>query len=245
MLKNSARFVLASVAAGSLLTVAAPAMAYDHVDSAINFIDNAVVNTIGSGCVINWGSMEGSTAAGAGFFIASLSNAQGWAPADVQAHWGMFCPSSTTLYAAIGTGTYFTQITKAINMQADDVIVINAGSGYGGHTMMVVSPPIQIIHPINPQYAGTTQWKVVVVDSTSTAHGCTDTRWSGTCVPLAGSMDPGAGQGSVRLYTDNATGNLLGYTWSITASNTSYYSPATRPYRVGRLTGLLAGAVPR
>lgn len=241
MIKNSVRFFLASVAAGSIVTVAAPAMAYDHLTWANFFIGPPAptTNEIVGGCTINWTTMENSTTAGAGFFIAVLSKAQNWAATDVHAHWGFFCPSSPTLYAAIGSGTYFTHITKAIDIQAEDVIVINGVPGYSGHTMIVESAPVLITHQIAPIYANTQQWRVAIVDSTTTAHGCTDSRWTGTCSPLTGTMDPGAGRGAVRLYTDTATGNLLGYTWSVTASNTSYYSPGTRPYRVGRLTGLM------
>lgn len=238
MSTNSLRFLLASAAAGSIVAVAAPAMAYDHNIWADNFIANAVVNEIGAGCAIDWGTMEGHTAAGAGFFTAVLSKAMTWAPADVNARWGAFCPSSNIYFSAIGTGTYFTQIGKAADIQKGDVIVIGASSGFAGHTMIVDAVPVLITHSITPLFAGTTQWKVPIVDSTSTAHGCTDTRWTGTCTPLAGTMDPGVGKGNIRVYTDTGTGNLLGYTWSVTASNTSYYSPLTRPYRVGRLTGL-------
>lgn len=234
MSTNSLRFLLASAAVGSIVTVAAPAMANPWADM---FIDNAVVNEIGAGCVIDWDTMEGHTTAGAGFYTAVLSKTMSWTPADVQSHWGAFCPTSTIYFSAIGTGTHFTQITKAANIQKDDVIVINAGSGYGGHTMLVDGAPILITHPVSPLFAGTTQWKVPIVDSTSTAHGCTDSRWTGTCTPLTGTMDPGAGRGNIRLYTDTISGNLLGYTWSVTASNTSYYSPLTRPYRVGRFDG--------
>lgn len=244
MSTNSLRFLLASAAAGSIVAVAAPAMAYDHDVWADTFISAPpALNVIGAGCTIDWVTMEGHTTAGAGFFTASLKKAMSWASTDVLAHWGASCPASTTYFSAIGAGTYFTQIAKAADIQVGDVIVINAGSGYGGHTMIVDELPIVITHAITPLFAGTTQWKVPIMDSTSTAHGCTDTRWAGTCVPLAGSMDPGAGRGSIRLYTDTGTGNLLGYTWSVTASNTSYYSPLVRPYRVGRLTGLM-GPVP-
>jgi hypothetical protein len=48
-------------------------------------------------------------------------------------------------------------------------------------------------------------------------------------------MDPGAGTAYLRVYTDSLTGMLLGFTWSVTASTSSYYSPSSRPYRIGRL----------
>jgi hypothetical protein len=53
-------------------------------------------------------------------------------------------------------------------------------------------------------------------------------------------MDPGAGTAYLRVYTDAQSGRLLGFTWSVTSSLWSYYSPEARPYRVGRLVNLPA-----
>ena len=242
MLSSSIRFFLASAAAGSLVTITAPAMAYDHIAWAEYFISDAAVNTPGTGCTIDWDAMDGQTRVGAGFVIAVLSKAMGWQPSDVEAHWGVFCPASPTLYTAIGNGTYFTQITNVADVLEDDLFVINSTEVYGGHTMMVYTPPVEVLHPVNPIVAGTTQWTMKVLDSTTTAHGCTDTRWNGYCYPFYGETIPGAGEGRVRIYSDTATGALLGYTWSFTPSSTSYYSPETRPFRIGRLTGLMPPA---
>ena len=241
MLKTSVRISLASIAAGSLLTVASPALAYDHLISAYDFIDNAVVNTTGSACVIDWtpGAYSGSTL-GAGFFTATISDAQGWAPSDVHAHWGMFCPSSPAYYAHIGLGTYFIHITKAVDIAVGDLLVINSTSGvagaYSGHTVMITALPTVISPQIKPFIANTTQWRLPITDSTTSPHGCTDTRYTGVCTPA--NFQAGAGEGEMRIYTDTATGDLAGYTWSVTSSTTSYFAPEVRPYRVGRLNGL-------
>jgi hypothetical protein len=93
-----------------------------------------------------------------------------------------------------------------------------------------------------PRYSGTKQYAVPIIDSTNSSHGCNtaypDSRWTGTCT--GGYGGSGIGTGYIRVYTDSMTGILLGYTWSVTASTTSYYSPSTRPYRVGRLFKLPA-----
>jgi hypothetical protein len=245
MHKASVRFFLSSLAAGSLLTIAAPAMAYDHLLSAFDFIDNAVVNTTGSNCVIDWtpGAYSGQTL-GAGFFTATISDAQGWAPSDVHAHWGMYCPSSPAYYTAIGFGNYFIHITKAVDIQVGDLLVINNTTGiagtYSGHTVMITALPT-VRASTNPIVAGTTQWLLPITDSTTSPHGCTDTRYNGlACLPA--NFSAGAGEGDMRIYTDTATGDLRGYTWSTASSTTSYFSPAVRPYRVGRLNGLMGPA---
>jgi hypothetical protein len=245
MINTSVRFFLASLAAGSLLTVAAPAMAYDHLLSADDFITNAVINETGSDCVINWtpGAYEGHTL-GAGFFTAVLTDAMGWASSDVQAHWGFFCPSSPNYYTAIGAGTYFIQITRAVDIQVGDVLVINSTAGtagsYSGHTVMITALPTVISPSTNPVVAGTTQWRLPITDSTTSPHGCTDSRYIGTCTPT--DFHPGAGTGQMRIYTDTTTGDLRGYTWSLANSTTSYFAPEVRPYRVGRPDGLMGPA---
>jgi hypothetical protein len=48
-------------------------------------------------------------------------------------------------------------------------------------------------------------------------------------------MRSGIGTGYMRLYVHASNGGLLGYTWSVTSSQTSYMSPKTRPYHIGRL----------
>ena len=248
MFKTSVRFALASVAAGSLVTLAsAPAMAYQHLTWANAFITNATINEAGDDCSINWTAMSGYTL-GAGFFTATLKQAMGWSEADISSHWGMFCPTSPTYFTAIGNGQYFTQISNIANVQAGDVIVVNSATGFlAGHTMVVAAPPVEITHQISPIYAGTRQWKVRIVDATRTSHGCTDPRWIGTCVPVVGYTEPGAAEANMRLYSDTTVGNvgkLLGHTWSVTSSMSSYYSPMTRPYRIGRLTALMPAAPP-
>jgi len=245
MLKTSVRISIASIAAGSLLTIASPAMAYDHLVSAADFIDNALVNGTGSDCVIDWtpGAYSGNTL-GAGFFTATISDAQGWNPSDVHLHWGMYCPSSPAYYAHIGTGTYFIQITKAVDIQVGDLLVINSTTGaagsYSGHTVMITDLPTVISPQIKPFIANATQWRLPMTDSTTSPHGCTDSRYTGAC--LAANFHAGAGEGEMRIYTDTTTGDLLGYTWSVTSSTTSYFAPEVRPYRVARLNGLMGPA---
>lgn len=241
MIKASVRYFLSSLAAGSLLTVAAPAMAYDHLLSAADFIANAVVNETGSNCVIDWtpGAYVGQTL-GAGLFTATISDAQGWAPSDVHAHWGMYCPSSPAYYTAIGFGNYFIHITKAVDIQVGDLLVINNTTGiagsYPGHTVMITALPT-VRTATNPKVTGTTQWTLPIVDSTTSPHGCTDSRYNGlSCLPA--NFSDGAGYGEMRIYTDTVTGDLRGYTWSLASSTTSYFDPTVRPYRVGRPNGL-------
>lgn len=190
---------------------------------------------------------------GACFFILSLQKAKGYTEQDFLTIWGAKSPTSDYLFDLIdmspATGappphpddeTSFRRVNRALDIQKGDVLAIGATSTYAGHTVIIAGPAREILPQLSPRYSGTKQYAVPIVDSTSSSHGCleegnqyADSRWDGPCT--GGHMDAGAGKATMRVYTDSITGILLGYTWSVTASTTSYYSPMTRPYRVGRL----------
>jgi hypothetical protein len=187
---------------------------------------------------------------GACFFVLSLKKSMGYSDDDIRYLWVKSRPSSAELYDIINDSpvygglerepeTYFRRINRAIDIQKGDVLVIDATATYAGHTVIITGPAKEI-SPVMPRYSGTRQYAVPIVDSTSSPHGCfdagseyADSRWQGECT--GGYMAAGAGTGTMRVYTDAITNHLLGYTWSVTPSMTSYYSPSTRPYRIGRL----------
>jgi len=246
------------------------AHAYDHVDAALEFVFNASVNEIASGsnpCTLNWDTYEGYLKA-ACFFTLSLRRAHGYSEGDIYNLWANVLPpteattspSSGDYFSIIDGSPYvgepdppaereshFRRIGRAVDIARGDVIAINTTSTYSGHLLMVREAPTDISSlNIQPVYAGTKQYRVAIVDATSTAHGCKvehpDSRWVGTCT--SGYTDAGAGTGFIRLYTDASTGALLGHTWSLASSLSTYMSPSTRPYRVGRLVNLPPPAPP-
>jgi hypothetical protein len=226
----------------------ASAMAQDHTDAALDFIQHATVNNWATPCSIDWTSYSGTTKA-ACFFTLSLMRANNYTNLDIFFLWDTAAPSSGDYFNLINMSpivgsapppieTHFRKVTTATAIERGDILSIGATDTYSGHTMIITGPATEITAlGIQPRYSGTKQWAVPIVDSTNTSHGCNpafpDNRWSGPC--SGGTMHPGAGTATVRLYTDALTGVLLGYTWSVTASTTSYYSPSTRPYRIGRL----------
>ncbi|WP_437301902.1 hypothetical protein [Sorangium sp. So ce388] len=190
---------------------------------------------------------------GACFFTLTLQKSMGYTQDDIKRLWRKNSPTSDQYFDVInaspavgaappGIETYFRRVTRAIDVQKGDVLVVGATATYAGHTVVITGTPTEILPQINPRYSGTKQYAVPIADSTETAHGCNesypDSRWSGPCT--GGYMTSGAGTGYMRVYTDSLTGILLGYTWSVTSSTTSYYSPSTRPFRIGRLFKLPA-----
>lgn len=183
------------------------------------------------------------TGHGAPFFTAALRSAYELSSIDVASLWGSSNPSSPVYYDHILAQNHFTHITTlddadgdliADNIEPGDLLSIDAVTGYNGHSVVILSAPERLPGTMNPVIAGTRQWAVEIADSTSTGHGCSsvfpDSRGCG-----AGFV-AGPGTGYMRLYTDVATGALLGYTWGITSCSTCYYAPATRPYAIGRVT---------
>ena len=81
----------------------------------------------------------------------------------------------------------------------------------------------------SPLITGTTQYEVLVNDSSASYHGTTDTRYK---TEAGGKNDSGAGRGVMRLYAD-AAGDVVGYTWS-TSKNSIYYNQTQRHLVVGR-----------
>jgi hypothetical protein len=265
MSRRTTSLAVASLVAGSLLmlgSTTASAQTQDHTDLALNFVATAMVNDWAyepDPCWIDWTSNPASGATrGACFFTLVLKQARGYHDDDIEMLWGSVSPDSHRLFNQIDASpylgqpagaveTHFRRLSKASEIRKGDILSIDATDSFDGHTVIITGPAVDITSSaIMPVYRGTKQYAVPIVDSSSISHGCNatypDSRWRGPCT--GGYMDAGAGTGYMRVYIDSLSGVLLGFTWSITASTTSYYSPSTRPYRIGRLYKLPAPMPP-
>lgn len=201
-------------------------------------------------CEIDWDTPFARTKA-ACFFTLALKEAMSYSDADIRGMWGSKSPSSAKLFEILSMSsalndspplfeTHFRRITRAEDIEKGDILVIGATKTpvYAGHTVIITGAPIEILPQIEPRYQDTRQYALPIADSTNSAHGCNsnefkDSRWNGTC--KNGYHNPGVGTGFMRIYTHALTGDLLGYTWSVTSSRDSYISPSQRPYLIGRL----------
>lgn len=133
------------------------------------------------------------------------------------------------------------------------------GNGFSGHVMTVhsfVAPDPQEsleltgTHVI-PGVTFVKRWLVTVVDSSSSVHGVTDSRY-GRDPQEDDGHDHGIGKGSIYLYEDATPnsptlGKLVGWTWSTASSYTFQFSNQAgvdnkgkttyRPMVIGRMTG--------
>lgn len=141
---------------------------------------------------------------------------------------GTTSPYADTYHAAIVAQNKFTRINNITQVQPGDIIAIKyLDSGTTGHAMMVDS--LAKAHSaLSPMVAGTTQYSITVIDSSSGSHGAADTRRTS---PSATSN--GVGRGTIRVYVDSAL-KPVGYSWADEAGST-YYSMSQRPLAIGRI----------
>lgn len=159
-----------------------------------------------------------------------LEHAYGIAPAELD-HWlDSGRPKASSYHRAIAERNGFERITRVEEVLPGDIIAIRypRGSGNTGHVMIVADVP-RARPATPPVIAGTRQWEVSIIDSTTSDHGQGDTRHS-----ASGHFHPGVGRGVIRLYTD-AAGHVVGHTWS-TSSHSPYREQQARHVEIGRLT---------
>jgi hypothetical protein len=122
----------------------------------------------------------------------------------------------------------FTRVSRVESIQPGDVIahrMLNAedklSSGTTGHVFLVNSTATRI--PARaPEIAGTLQYEVGIIDSNREFVGSDDTRLSEPGKPVYG-----LGAGTIRLYADAESGELVG--WARTfKSATKFFSYSAR-----------------
>ena len=81
------------------------------------------------------------------------------------------------------------------------------GDKASGHAMIVDTVPEKLATPRPPIIAGTTQWRIAIIDSADQPNSRNDTRWTAPGEPKVS----GVGRTFYRIYTD-ANGVATGYT---------------------------------
>lgn len=183
---------------------------------------------------IRWEGDIGYTAAEnrtvCGTFVTLLfQRAYGLKSSDFSAWMGTASPDAAVYHDAIAAEDGFENIAGVSDIETGDIIAIKypPGSSCTGHVAIVADLPVEIPMAA-PILNGARQFEVVILDSTSTPHGSSDSR-----VKADGSFDAGAGSGSMRLYA-GPKGKIVGYTWS-TESSAIFYDQGARHLVVGRL----------
>jgi hypothetical protein len=195
------------------------------------------------------GGIYSSRADCSGYVTRSLMKAFEFTAADLEAWMGSKGPSSARYHDNILFQNNFQRIRRAVDVQRGDILASKyldrgehvpgqpSGSGGTGHTMIAASAPVLRSAPSKPFVDGTVQYELRIIDSTSSPHSTGDTR-KGT--GANGDDQDGAGLGTMRLYADASSGEIVGYTWSLSSGSVYYTatSPAgdRRSLVVGRMT---------
>lgn len=161
---------------------------------------------------------------------------------------GCTSPHAATYHDAIEVEDGFTLIESIADVQPGDIIAISyldagceslscgtfAGCATSGHVAIVAAVPTAR-KATAPVIAGTSQYEVTIIDSSSSYHGTTDTRYQSD---VGGANDQGVGRGTLRLYVDNVDPDhpIVGHSWS-TSSGSLYYPHALRDLVIGRYAG--------
>lgn len=207
-----------------------------HLDLAEELVDNVTpeLNEYGSSpSYVTWtgylGSMVYSNRSVCTTFVTLvLMRAYGITGPQMKAWFNTISPTAAMYHDAIVAQNGFIVVPTIDDVEPGDFLAAKyaPGATVSGHLATVVSVPVQRLPATNPLISGTFQYEVVVVDSSSTGHGPTDTR----NLP-AGGWDAGAGIGVMRLYTD-AIGSIVGHTWS--TNNGTFYNQTQRHMVMGR-----------
>ncbi|HEY5799888.1 MAG TPA: hypothetical protein VIT92_06695 [Burkholderiaceae bacterium] len=146
-------------------------------------------------------------------------------------------PTSSAYNAYIVAGKHFTRVTQAAGIRRGDVLAVSylpcAGQSATGHTMIATKDAVLRAAPTAPLVAGTVQYEVEIADSTSSPHGTTDAQ--GKTYADTRTAGNGAGIGTVRIYADAVTGEIAGYSWSMSSGSIVYLVSGCRTLAVGRL----------
>jgi hypothetical protein len=184
---------------------------------------------------IKWPGVNGATAYAnrtqCGSFVTRvLKQAYAWNDTYFKNWFGSTSPTAAVYHDAILAGNGFTAFDTVQDIAPGDIIAIKypAGLSATGHVMMARGAAFERTASA-PLVAGTRQYAVEIIDSSQTGHGPDDTR-----LMADNSWDSGAGIGTLRIYADEYSGEIAGYTWS-TYSTSVYYDQNTRHLTVGRL----------
>jgi hypothetical protein len=179
---------------------------------------------------LSWPSADGgiysSRADCSGYVTRSLMKAFEFTAEDLQTWMGSKGPSSARYHDNIAFQNNFQRIRRASDVQRGDILAskyLDQTGGGTGHTMIAAGTPVLRTTPSEPSITGTVQYELRIIDSNASPHSTDSRKGTGA----NGADQTGAGLGTMRLYADASSGQIVGYTWSL-SSGSDYYT-ATSP----------------
>jgi hypothetical protein len=166
-----------------------------------------------------------------GFFDALLMHSYGYSRDDFKRWFDSHRPSARRYHDAIVAQRGFQRIERLADVEPGDILAVKyfKRSDNTGHVMLVSDRPHRIAAK-KPVVAGTVQWAVPIIDSSSSGHGPADTRHHRG---PDGKDHDGLGRGVLRVYGDSH-GGVAGFAWS-TAKASRFAGPNDEHLVIGRL----------
>ena len=214
-----------------------------HLTEAENLVVNLLLssqtaitwpNVYGTPAAINWNGAQSTAVTECSSFVTLLwKHTYGWTNGTFSKWTGSTSPNAAKYHNTIAQQNGFTLVPTVGQILPGDVIAIvyyPEPQSPSGHVMTVQDLPHT--NSSKPFVTGTAQWTIPVIDSSSSYHGTTDTRYS---------HPGGIGHGIFRLYT-KPNGTVAGHNWSLLSTTlNTYYPQATstssgRHLVIGRLT---------
>ncbi|MDI1433715.1 hypothetical protein [Polyangium sorediatum] len=180
-----------------------------------------------------------NTGNGGSFVTKAVKDALGWTSSQWLYYFSYSTLSAARWYEAITAGTNLVEVDNINDVDAGQIIAINATGSYTGHAAVIIGEPIDITPPsgfYTPYVTGTKQWALPIADSTGSEHGQNASypdsrRVSGVFTANI------PGTAYLRLYSDATTGEILSYSWSVTSTNdANVFDQSERPFAIGELT---------
>ncbi len=257
MIRNNSK-KLSALVLGAFVTAvaAAPAAASwpaSHVSQAQAWVNviKAENNDYGDSPVIEWTGADLHARSRCGSFTGLLL--QGTYPGVItgtvlNALTGESLPHAANWYQAIQNEAFdsasqigFHRRDNVADIVTGDILAASYTlNGDTGHVMTVASitktgtgivPPYTI-----PNIPTVNRYRVTIFDSTKSPHGSyasnpyPDTRYLKQLTQLGAYIDDqGIGSGTIVLYEDPTTGDLVAWAWNVSTTTTSFYYVVPRP----------------
>ena len=150
-----------------------------------------------------------------------LAHSYGTTDDDLKDWFGAKRPTARRYHDTIAEGKtkQWAKVKTLNDAKPGDVIAIkydNAEKGENtGHVMLIDAAPAEQKDTPTGIDGAEKEWHIRVIDSTSSPHGKTDTRYE------RGKKHTGVGSGTFRIYTGKSD-DVVGYTWSTDSAKTVY-----------------------
>lgn len=214
----------------------------NYAEKLITFVQAANNVYDSNPTIVTWAGVNGATiyqnrSTCSPFVTRTIKTAYSISDTTYKNWFGSSSPSSSEYHDAILAQNHFLRVSTPEGIQRGDLISVKylpcANKDSTGHMMIAMSSAVKRSVDTAPIIAGTEQYEITIADSSSSSHQASDA--NGKTYTDTRGEGSGAGMGTLRLYKDKQTGQIAGYTWTVSSSSVFYATDSCRVIAVGRL----------